>query len=136
MTDTHTAYTDFDTLIRQLDAAGAMPAAAWFRAHSYQLLRLPPEATVVDVDHWISEQTRRAADDRLLIVDLSGSPPVYKAAALPFELRLHPWLAEHAPSRPQRKSLLTDGRAPPGRPQLRAARIRCRKMAGSTYQMS
>src|SRR3981081_2745364 len=49
MTSTHTAYTDTDTLIRLLDAAEAMPAAARLRARSYQLLRLPPDATVVDV---------------------------------------------------------------------------------------
>jgi ubiquinone/menaquinone biosynthesis C-methylase UbiE len=49
MTDTHTAYTDTDTLIRLLDAAETMPAAARLRARSYQLLRLPPGATVVDV---------------------------------------------------------------------------------------
>ena len=49
MTGTHTTYIDTDTLIRQLDAAEAMPAAARLRARSYQLLRLPPGATVVDV---------------------------------------------------------------------------------------
>jgi len=49
VTDTHTAYTDTDTLIRVLDAAEAMPAAARLRARSYELLRLPPGATVVDV---------------------------------------------------------------------------------------
>jgi ubiquinone/menaquinone biosynthesis C-methylase UbiE len=49
MTETHTAYTDSDTLIRLLDAAEAMPAAAWLRARSYQLLRLPQDATAVDV---------------------------------------------------------------------------------------
>jgi ubiquinone/menaquinone biosynthesis C-methylase UbiE len=49
VTDTHTAYTDTDTLIRVLDAAEAMPAAARLRARSYELLRLSPDATVVDV---------------------------------------------------------------------------------------
>jgi ubiquinone/menaquinone biosynthesis C-methylase UbiE len=49
MTETHTAYTDTDGLIRQLDAAEAIPAAARLRARSYQLLRLSPGATVVDV---------------------------------------------------------------------------------------
>ncbi|MGH3209624.1 MAG: methyltransferase domain-containing protein [Trebonia sp.] len=48
MPKTHTAYTDTDTLIRQLDAAEAVPAAARLRARSYQLLRLPPDGTVVD----------------------------------------------------------------------------------------
>jgi ubiquinone/menaquinone biosynthesis C-methylase UbiE len=49
MADTHTAYIDTDALIRQLDAAEAMPAAARLRARSYELLRLPPGATVIDV---------------------------------------------------------------------------------------
>lgn len=49
VTETHTAHTDIDTLIRLLDAAEATPAAAWLRARSYELLRLPPGATVVDV---------------------------------------------------------------------------------------
>ena len=49
MPDTHTAYTDIDSLIRQLDAAEALPEAVRLRARSYQLLRLPPGATVVDV---------------------------------------------------------------------------------------
>jgi ubiquinone/menaquinone biosynthesis C-methylase UbiE len=49
MTDTHTAYTDTDTLIRMLEAAETMPGAATLRARSYQLLQLVPGATVVDV---------------------------------------------------------------------------------------
>jgi ubiquinone/menaquinone biosynthesis C-methylase UbiE len=49
MADTHTAYTDTDTLIRVLDATDAMPGAARLRARSYELLRLAPGATVVDV---------------------------------------------------------------------------------------
>jgi ubiquinone/menaquinone biosynthesis C-methylase UbiE len=49
LVETHTAHIDTDTLIRALDAAERMPAAAQLRARSYQLLRLPPGATVVDV---------------------------------------------------------------------------------------
>jgi ubiquinone/menaquinone biosynthesis C-methylase UbiE len=49
MADTHTAYTDTDTLIRVLDAAETMPGAAQLRQRSYDLLRLPRRATVVDV---------------------------------------------------------------------------------------
>jgi ubiquinone/menaquinone biosynthesis C-methylase UbiE len=49
MAETHTAYTDTDTLIRVLDAAETLPGAAQLRAHSYQQLRLSPGATVVDV---------------------------------------------------------------------------------------
>jgi len=49
MPETHTAHADIDTLIRVLDAAETMPAAARLRARSYQLLRPPPGATVIDV---------------------------------------------------------------------------------------
>lgn len=49
MTGTHTAHTATDSLIRQLDAAEETPGAARMRARSYQLLRLPAAATVVDV---------------------------------------------------------------------------------------
>src|SRR5215207_1558468 len=49
MADTHTAYTDSDTLIRVLDAADTLPGAARLRARTYELLRLAPGATVVDV---------------------------------------------------------------------------------------
>jgi ubiquinone/menaquinone biosynthesis C-methylase UbiE len=49
MPQTHTPYTDTSGLIRQLDVAEAMPAAVRLRARGYQLLRLPPGATVVDV---------------------------------------------------------------------------------------
>jgi ubiquinone/menaquinone biosynthesis C-methylase UbiE len=49
MADTHTAYTDTDTLIRVLDAAETMPGAGQLRQRSYDLLRLPRRATVVDV---------------------------------------------------------------------------------------
>ena len=49
MADTRTAYTDIDTLIRVLDAAETMPGAGQLRQRSYDLLRLPRRATVVDV---------------------------------------------------------------------------------------
>jgi hypothetical protein len=47
--ETHTAHIDSDTLIRALHAAERMPAAAQLRARSYQVMRLPPGAAVVDV---------------------------------------------------------------------------------------
>lgn len=51
--------------MRQLDAAEAMPAAARLRARSYQLLRLPPDGTVVDVGcgtaRAVAELARHAA---------------------------------------------------------------------------
>src|SRR5687768_13116038 len=49
MAETHTAYTDTETLIRVLDAADALPGAAQLRARTYELLRLAPGQTVVDV---------------------------------------------------------------------------------------
>src|SRR5688572_19102723 len=49
MPDTHTAHTDVETLIRALDVADSIPGAAALRERSYQLLRLAPAATVVDV---------------------------------------------------------------------------------------
>jgi ubiquinone/menaquinone biosynthesis C-methylase UbiE len=49
MPDTHTAYTDAERLVRMLDAAETTPDAAKLRARSYQLLRLHPGATVIDV---------------------------------------------------------------------------------------
>jgi ubiquinone/menaquinone biosynthesis C-methylase UbiE len=49
MPDTHTAHTDTETLLQALDAAETTPAATTLRARSYQLLRLHPGATVVDV---------------------------------------------------------------------------------------
>jgi ubiquinone/menaquinone biosynthesis C-methylase UbiE len=48
MPETHSAYTDTDTLIRMLDAADAAPGAAALRERSYELLRPRPGATVVD----------------------------------------------------------------------------------------
>lgn len=49
MPETHTAYTDAERLIRMLDAAENMPDAVTLRARSYEVLRLAPGATVVDV---------------------------------------------------------------------------------------
>jgi ubiquinone/menaquinone biosynthesis C-methylase UbiE len=48
MTETHSAYTDSESLIRLLDAAEATPDAAMLRARSYELLRLSPGTTVID----------------------------------------------------------------------------------------
>jgi ubiquinone/menaquinone biosynthesis C-methylase UbiE len=80
VTDTHTAYTDIDTLIRVLDAAETAPAAARLRTRSYQLLRLPPGATVVDVGcgtaRAVAELAERGA--RAIGVDLD---PTMLAAA-------------------------------------------------------
>jgi ubiquinone/menaquinone biosynthesis C-methylase UbiE len=49
MTDTHSAYTDTATLIQVLDAAETTAGAIALRERGYDLLRLPPGGTVVDV---------------------------------------------------------------------------------------
>jgi ubiquinone/menaquinone biosynthesis C-methylase UbiE len=49
MPETYTPYTDTERLIRILDVADSMPDATALRARSYRLLRLRPDATVVDV---------------------------------------------------------------------------------------
>jgi ubiquinone/menaquinone biosynthesis C-methylase UbiE len=63
--ETHTAHIDTDTLIRALDAAERMPAAAQLRARSYQLLRLPPGAsgTATDIDVRAAAATNLALGD-------------------------------------------------------------------------
>jgi ubiquinone/menaquinone biosynthesis C-methylase UbiE len=62
VSETHTAYTDIDTLIRVLDAAETMPAAAQLRARGYELLRLSPGATVVDVGCGTARAVAELAD--------------------------------------------------------------------------
>ncbi|ROT33114.1 methyltransferase domain-containing protein [Micromonospora sp. HM5-17] len=49
MSDTHTIHTDSEKLIRLLDAAENAPDAVALRNRGYQLLRVRPGATVVDV---------------------------------------------------------------------------------------
>ncbi len=80
MADTHTAYTDTDTLIRQLDAAEAMPAAAWLRARSYQLLRLPPDATVVDVGCGTARAVAELAEHAAHAIGVDLDPAMLAAA--------------------------------------------------------
>jgi ubiquinone/menaquinone biosynthesis C-methylase UbiE len=80
MTDTHTAYTDTETLIRQLDAAEAMPAAARLRARSYQLLRLHPGATVVDVGCGTARAVAELAGQGARAVGVDLDPGMLAAA--------------------------------------------------------
>lgn len=80
MADTHTAYTDTDTLIRQLDAAEAMPAAARLRARSYQLLRLPPGATVVDVGCGTARAVTELAEHAAHAIGVDLDPAMLAAA--------------------------------------------------------
>jgi ubiquinone/menaquinone biosynthesis C-methylase UbiE len=80
MTGTHTAYIDTDTLIRQLDAAEAMPAAARLRARSYQLLRLPPDATVVDVGCGAARAVSELAGHAAHAIGVDPDPAMLAAA--------------------------------------------------------
>src|SRR5882757_8753868 len=80
MADTHTAYTDTDTLIRQLDAAEALPAAARLRARSYQLLRLPPDATVVDVGCGTARAVAELAEHAAHAIGVDLAPAMLAAA--------------------------------------------------------
>jgi ubiquinone/menaquinone biosynthesis C-methylase UbiE len=80
MTDTHTAYTDTGALIALLDAADAMPAAARLRARSYELLRLPPGATVVDVGCGTARAVAELAQDAGHAIGVDLSPAMVAAA--------------------------------------------------------
>jgi ubiquinone/menaquinone biosynthesis C-methylase UbiE len=80
MTDTHTAYTYTDTLIRLLDAAETMPAAARLRARSYQLPRLPPGATVVDVGCGTARAVAELAEHAAHAIGVDLDPAMLAAA--------------------------------------------------------
>ena len=80
MTDAHTVYTDTDTLIRVLDAAETMPAAARLRARSYQLLRLPPGATVVDVGCGTARAVAELAEHAAHAIGVDLDPAMLAAA--------------------------------------------------------
>lgn len=80
MTETHTAHTDIDTLIRVLDAAEAMPAAARLRARSYEVLRLPPGATVVDVGCGTARAVAELADHAAHAIGVDLDPAMLAAA--------------------------------------------------------
>jgi ubiquinone/menaquinone biosynthesis C-methylase UbiE len=80
VTHAHTAYTDTDTLIRVLDAAETMPAAARLRARSYQLLRLPPGATVVDVGCGTARAVAELAEHAARAIGVDLDPTMLAAA--------------------------------------------------------
>lgn len=80
MADTHTAHTDIDTLIRVLDAAETMPAAARLRARSYELLRLPPGATVVDVGCGTARAVAELAEHGAHAIGVDPDPAMLAAA--------------------------------------------------------
>jgi ubiquinone/menaquinone biosynthesis C-methylase UbiE len=78
--ETHTAHIDTDTLIRALDAAERMPAAAQLRARSYQLLRLPPGATVVDVGCGTGRAVAELAEHATHAIGVDLDPAMLAAA--------------------------------------------------------
>jgi ubiquinone/menaquinone biosynthesis C-methylase UbiE len=80
VTDTHTAYTDTDTLIRLLDAAETMPAAARLRARTYRLLRLTPGATVVDVGCGTARAVAELAEHGARAIGVDLDPTMLAAA--------------------------------------------------------
>jgi ubiquinone/menaquinone biosynthesis C-methylase UbiE len=80
MADTHTAYTDTDTLIRVLDAADAMPGAAQLRARTYELLRLAPAATVVDVGCGTGRAVAELAERGASAIGVDLDPAMLAAA--------------------------------------------------------
>jgi ubiquinone/menaquinone biosynthesis C-methylase UbiE len=80
VTDTHTAHTDTDTLIRVLDAADTMPGAAQLRARTYQLLRLPPGATVVDVGCGTARAVAELAEHASHAIGVDLNPAMLAAA--------------------------------------------------------
>jgi ubiquinone/menaquinone biosynthesis C-methylase UbiE len=84
MAKTHTDHTDSATLIRALDAAEYLPGAVALRERGYELLRLTPDATVVDVGcgtgRAVAELAQRGA--RAIGVDLD--PAMLTAARARF----------------------------------------------------
>jgi ubiquinone/menaquinone biosynthesis C-methylase UbiE len=80
MADTHTAYTDTDTLIRMLDAAETMPGATRLRARSYQLLRPPPGATVIDVGCGTARAVAELAELGARAIGMDLDPAMLAAA--------------------------------------------------------
>jgi ubiquinone/menaquinone biosynthesis C-methylase UbiE len=80
VTDTRTAYTNIDTLIRVLDAAETMPAAARLRARSYELLRLTPGATAVDVGCGTARAVAELAERGAHAIGVDLDPTMLAAA--------------------------------------------------------
>jgi ubiquinone/menaquinone biosynthesis C-methylase UbiE len=78
--ETHTAHVDTDTLIRALDAAERTPAAALLRARSYQLLRLPTRATVVDVGCGTGRAVAELAEHATHAIGIDLDPAMLAAA--------------------------------------------------------
>lgn len=80
MPETHTVHTDSDALIRALDAAETTPAAATLRARSYELLRLHPDATVVDVGCGTGRAVAELAEGGARAIGVDLDPTMLTAA--------------------------------------------------------
>ena len=78
--ETHTAYIDADTLIGAIDAADRMPAAVQVRARGYQLLRLPADATVVDVGCGTGRAVVELAEHTAHAIGIDLDPAMLDAA--------------------------------------------------------
>lgn len=80
MPETHTAHTDSVRLIRALDAAENAPGAAELRARGYELLRIPPGATAVDVGCGAGRAVAELAERGARAVGLDLDPVMLAAA--------------------------------------------------------
>jgi ubiquinone/menaquinone biosynthesis C-methylase UbiE len=80
MAETHTVHTDIETLIRMLDTADKAPGAAQLRSRSYELLRLTPGATVVDVGCGTGRAVAELADRGAHPIGVDLDPTMLAAA--------------------------------------------------------
>jgi ubiquinone/menaquinone biosynthesis C-methylase UbiE len=80
MTETHSAYTDTETLIRLLDVAEGLPGAVALRERGYELLRPPPGSTVVDVGCGAGRAVAELAERGCRAVGVDLDPDMLAAA--------------------------------------------------------
>src|SRR5688500_5897046 len=80
MTKTHSAHTDSATLIRMLDTAESMPGAVALRERGYELLKLKPDATVVDVGCGTGRAVAELAERGAKAIGVDLDPAMLTAA--------------------------------------------------------
>ncbi|HET6534343.1 MAG TPA: methyltransferase domain-containing protein [Actinoplanes sp.] len=80
MPETHTRYTDTERLIRVLDAAEISPDATAVRTRSYELLRLRPGATVIDVGCGTGRAVAELAGQGARAIGVDLDPAMVSAA--------------------------------------------------------
>ena len=80
MTETHSAYTDTETLIRLLDVAEGLPGAIALRERGYELLRPPPDSTVMDVGCGAGRAVAELAERGCRAVGVDLDPDMLAAA--------------------------------------------------------